>query len=303
MVSASPAQAPVPRFQPPVLEDKSTDLFDRVQQVRKVRWVDYPTATAATEWLNGLFDCPETHRPPCGLIYSDTNNGKTTICRKFARAKNEAAEADKGTRVPVLMVQAPAIPDVGGLYAAMLRALDAPMLATARAERKHDQVLRLLPKAGVEMIIIDEIHHLLAGKVDQRSIFMNSLKGLSNELEIPVLASGTQDALRAFQTDQQLGNRFTPFHLPRWSIDGSYALFLARLCESMELQKPSNFHSKQLVTRFHTMTEGLTGETTRLMSAAAEVAIKAGREMIDTALLDEVRWTAPGERRRGGWLA
>ncbi len=110
-------------------------------------------------------------------------------------------------------------------------------------------------------------------------------------------------ALRAFQTDQQLGNRFDPFQLPRWAIDGGYALFLARLCESMELQKPSNLHSKQLVTRFHTMTEGLTGETTKLMSAAAELAIKTGREMIDTALLDEVRWTAPGERRRGGWLA
>ena len=302
MVTASPAQVCAPHIEPPVLSDKSMELCDRIQEVRKIRWIDYQVATTATEWLSRLFELPQTHRPHCGLIYSDTNNGKTTICRRFARGKNAAVESKKNSIVPVLMVQAPAIPNVRGLYDAMLRALNAPYLATARPERKYHQLLWLLPNAGIQMIIIDEIHHVLAGKVDQRSIFMNSIKALSNELDIPIIASGTQDALRAFQTDQQLGNPFEPLHLPRWTVGWQYALFLARLCESMDLRKPSNFHSGRLVTRFHTMSEGLTGESTKLMSAAAEVAIKTGREMVDIDLLDEVRWTAPGERRSGRWL-
>ena len=288
-----------------VSEDTSWELRERLHQVRRVRWIDYPVATAAIDRLIWLFDGPPSHRPPCSLIYSDTNNGKTTICLKFVRDINGATDGDAGERaeVPVLMVQAPGHPDISALYDAILRHLNAPYLASARADRKGDQVLRLLPQVGVRMIVIDEIHHVLAGKVDQRSIFLNSVKALSNELRIPIVAVGTQDALRTFQTDQQLGNRFEPFHIPRWTIGKDYALFLARLSESMGLQKESNFHSRQLVTRFHSMSEGLTGETSKLMATAAEAAIRSGQEMIDMALLGEVQWTMPSERRRTGRLA
>ena len=284
--------------------DKSTELNERLQTVRKVCWIDYPVATTAIDRLTWLLDAPETHRPPCCLIHSDTNNGKTTICLKFARDQNGKKQGDAANQslTPVLMVQAPAYPDVSALYDAILRKLNTPWLATARTERKHDQVLRLLPGVGVRMIIIDEIHHLLAGKVDQRSIFLNSVKALSNELQIPIAAAGTQEALRAFQTDQQLGNRFEALHLPRWTVDKDYAVFLASLYGNMGLQKESNFRSRHLVTQFHTMAGGLTGETTKLMSLAAEAAIKSGKEMIDLALLSEVRWTAPEDRRRGGRL-
>lgn len=288
----------------PPLDDPSWELCERLRAIRKVRWIDYPVATAAVERLTKLIDGPQSHRPPCCLIYSDTNNGKTTVCLKFARDMNGTAESDAGERaeVPVLMVQAPAHPDIGGLYDAFLRRLNAPYLATARTDRKYDQVLRLLPQIGVRMIVIDEIHHILAGKVDQRSIFLNSVKALSNELRIPIVAVGTQDALRTFQTDQQLGNRFEPFHIPRWTVGKDYALFLARLCDAMGLQKESNFHSRQLVNRFHTMSEGLTGETWKLMTTAAEAAITSRREMIDTVLMEELVWVAPSERRRMGRL-
>lgn len=222
---------------------------------------------------------------------------------KFARDINGKVD-DTGelTRMPVLMVQAPPMPDIGALYDAILRRLNAPYLSTARADRKYDQVLRLLPKVGVRMLIIDEINHVLAGKVDQRSVYLNAVKALSNELKIPIVLIGTQDALRVFQTDQQLGNRFEPFPLPRWSFNRDYAAFLWSLCEGMKLKNESNFRSKQLVVRFHTMTEGLTGETYKLMTLAAEAAVKTGRELIDVEIVEELPWVVPSERRRSGRL-
>src|SRR3954463_1843355 len=86
------------------LDNPSWELRERLQLIRKVRWIDYPAATAAIDRLGWLFDGPPTHRPPCCLLYSDTNNGKTTICLKFARDVNGAVEVDAGERaeVPVL---------------------------------------------------------------------------------------------------------------------------------------------------------------------------------------------------------
>jgi hypothetical protein len=46
------------------------------------------------------------------------------------------------------------------------------------------------------------------------------------------------------------------------------------------------------------MSEGLTGETWRLMSKAAVVAKKLGREVIDETVLKSVDWRRPSDRRR-----
>lgn len=47
------------------------------------------------------------------------------------------------------------------------------------------------------------------------------------------------------------------------------------------------------------MSEGLTGETWKLMCRVAETAIRTQRERIDEDTLDATEWTRPSERRRG----
>lgn len=83
---------------------------------------------------------------------------------------------------------------------------------------------------------------------------LNSLKSLSNELRIPVVAMGTQDAVRV------LGNRFEPIGIPRWAVSREYAVFVARYVQSLELKQESEFRSKELVGRIHTMSEGSRGK-------------------------------------------
>src|SRR2546423_1765777 len=68
------------------------------------------------------------------------------------------------------------------------------------------------------MLIIDEIHHVLAGSLLQQHNFLNTIKHLSNELQIPIVGVGTREAFNALQTDPQLANRFEPVFLPRWTI-------------------------------------------------------------------------------------
>lgn len=274
------------------------ELEGRIRRIRSPRYVDYEAGEAVLGRLAWLYDHPKVPRPPCSLIYSDTNNGKTALAYKFVRDHSPLEDSPDYGKRTVVYVHAPPYADLSGFYDAILRSLNAPYRSTARPQAKWDQLLQLLTAVGTRVLILDEVNNFLIGKVDQRSMVLNSLKSLSNELRIPVVAMGTQDAVRVFQTDQQLGNRFEPIGIPRWAVSREYAVFVARYVQSLELKQESEFRSKELVGRIHAMSEGLTGETCKLLALAAETAIHTGREIIDTGTLDQVPWVLPSERRR-----
>ena len=65
-------------------------------------------------------------------------------------------------------------------------------------------------------------------RVKQRH-FLNVIKYLGNELQIPIVAVGTHDAFNAVQSDPQLSNRFEPALLRRWTLTDDYLRLLASL--------------------------------------------------------------------------
>lgn len=279
--------------------DSSPELAERIAHVWRDFWVDHPVGNQVLTHLQALYDRPRTHRPPCCTIYGDTNSGKSHIALKFARDhKAPELKAEEQAYMPVVMVTNPPHGDLRGFYTAILNRIGAPFPPSTRMDRLLEQMLGHLQRLGTRMLIVDEIQHILAGKVDQRTMFMNCLKYLSNELQIPVVAVGTLGALRTLYTDPQLANRFEAVPVPRWQADQDYAVFLTRLAAQMGLEKRSEFRRKDIVTRFHTMTEGLTGETRKLMGAAAETAVRSGCEVIDLETLDAAPWTPPHNRRK-----
>jgi Bacterial TniB protein len=66
------------------------------------------------------------------------------------------------------------------------------------------------------MLVIDELHNVLAGRSDKRREFLNLIRFLGNQLRIPLVGVGTREAYLAIRSDDQLENRFEPFVLPRW---------------------------------------------------------------------------------------
>ena len=63
------------------------------------------------------------------------------------------------------------------------------------------------------MIMIDELHNILAGANKQQLELLNMLRYLGNELKVPLVCFGTKDAYLAIQRDPQLENRFEPIVL------------------------------------------------------------------------------------------
>jgi hypothetical protein len=153
------------------------------------------------------------------LIVGETNAGKTMPANRFVQLHPACEHPDGAAAVvPVLAIQAPPGPDESRFYHGIFEALCAPYQPHERVAKQPFQVLRLLKQIDLRMFIIDEIHNIITGPVSKQRQFLNVLRYLSNELQIPLVGLGTPEALRAIQADPQLANRFTPILLPRWRL-------------------------------------------------------------------------------------
>lgn len=274
-------------------------IGERIERIRSPRWIGYNRAQTILTKLEELYSCPPSHRMPNMLLVGDTNNGKTMLIRRFC-SKHQASDnpGEEAASVPVLYVQAPPTPDESRLYSAILNLLFAPHRQRDRLEKKQDMVITLLKKVGMRVLVIDEIQHVLAGSLNKQRTFLNVIKYLGNELQVPIVAVGTLDAFRAVQTDPQLANRFEPATLPRWNLDDDFLRLLVSFERMLPLQIPSKLHSPALAAKLLSMSDGLIGEIAQILTTAAIHAVKSGNEFIDIKLLESIGWVSPTERKR-----
>ena len=100
---------------------------DRIERIRAPRWIGYPRAQEILGKLEDMLVYPQTHRMPNMLIVGETNNGKTMLVNRFKK-KHPATDnpGGDGVRVPVLLIQAPPVPDEGRFYNTILESLLLP---------------------------------------------------------------------------------------------------------------------------------------------------------------------------------
>ena len=272
---------------------------ERIKRIQSPRWIGYTRAEKLLECLEELLVYPRTHRMPNLLIVGDTNNGKTMLVQRFwHRHAPDDNPKGEGAIVPVLYMQAPPIPDESKFYSAILELLFAPYRASDRVEKKQAQALKLLRYVGLKLLIIDEIHHILAGNLNKQRGFLNVIKFIGNELQVPVVGVGTGDAFRAIQTDPQLANRFDPGKLPRWQHDEDFLRMLVSFERMLPLRQASTLHDPAISSKLLSMSEGLIGELSRILVSAASQAVQSGEERITVKTLSLIDWISPSERKR-----
>lgn len=271
---------------------------ERIQYVRADRWIGYTRATDALARLESLLSMPGKQRMPNLLLIGATNNGKSMIIEKFRRDHPPVSHADR-EEIPVLTMQMPSEPSVSRFYVAVLAALGAPIRPRApRLAELEQLVLRLLRTCGVRVLVIDELHNVLAGRGDTRREFLNVLRFLGNELRIPLVGVGIRDAYLAIRSDPQLENRFAPFTLPLWEPGDEACALLASFAAAFPLRRPSPIATEEMASYLLTRCEGTIGELTALLSEAAIAAIESGEETINQRTLLLAEYAGPTERRR-----
>ena len=205
------------------------------------RWIGYTRATEAISLLGRLLASePGRVRPRNLLIVGPTNNGKTAIAGRFLRDHQQRLSEDGEHEIfPVLLVQMPPAPTVSRLYAAILARLGVPIGLHPRWPDREGAALNLLRRVECRMLVIDELHNLLAASIPRQRELLNLLRYLGNELRIPLACLGTREAYLVIRTDDQLENRFEPFLLPSWEDGAEFGRLLASFEAVLPLREPS----------------------------------------------------------------
>jgi hypothetical protein len=186
-------------------------------------------------------------------------------------------------------VEMPSAPQERRLYGQLLMALNAPYRPGDRLAAVEYTALTLLRKVAPRMIVVDEVHNLLAGTAHEQRASLNLLKFLSNQLKCAIVVLGTRDALAAMQTDAQIASRFPGFELPRWQENEDFRGFLAGFERQLPLRQASRISgSRAMVSAIMSATSGITGHISELLSRAAEAAIRSKKECITPELLQSV---------------
>lgn len=272
---------------------------ERIEKIRSSRWIGYTNAKKILDKLDDLLTYPKTHRMPNMLIVGETNNGKTMIVNRF-RSQHLAYDNvnGEGITLPALLIQAPPTPDEGRFYNIILDKLFASYKVNDRIDKKCQQVINLLSRLNVKMLVIDEIHHILAGNLNKQRHFLNTIKYLGNELQIPIVGVGIKEAFNAIQTDPQLANRFEPVLLPRWELNAEFLKLLASFEKMLPLKEVSNLKSESdLAMELFNMSEGIIGELSSVLTKAAVKAVETGIEHINLKVLKSVDWIQPSDRK------
>ena len=290
-----------PHLLPGVSELADSQDAIRIRRIRSDRWVGYARAEAALAALDDLRTFPKRTRMPNLLLVGPTNNGKTMIIEKFRRTHvREVPEepSNEAFKIPILKVQMPPTPDEHRFFGAIVAALGAPDRGGERVALRQANAVKLMHAMGVEMLLLDEVHNVLCGTRDQQRRILSVLRWLGNELQIPLVAVGTAEALRAIHSDDQLANRFQPFALPPWRAGSEFTSLLNTLEAVVPLRKPSGLAEPKTAQKLLSSSEGILGEIVTLVTRAAVAAIEAGEERIRPEAFEKLEFIVPSRRHR-----
>lgn len=149
---------------------------ERIIRIRTERYIHYALAEMALARMNELLEYPQRDRMPCLLLYGATGMGKTKILRKFLRDHPATFDKRVGiTTARVVSMQMPPDPDEKGFYEGLLSTLQAPSRYITNTAHLRRVSLDLLRFVGARMLIIDEVHALLAGSYRQQRVLLNVL--------------------------------------------------------------------------------------------------------------------------------
>ena len=271
----------------------------RIHSIRVGTWLGYPRAKEILIRMEDLLEYPRITRMPNMLLVAPSFNGKTSILERFL--EQHPADLDplgETTICPVVMVESPPTPDVSSFYSRVLDALMAPYKPTAAPQEKNSQIKLLFKQLSVKMLIVDEIHHLIAGSLNRQKDFRNALKSLGNETKVVIVAAGIEDAFNAFNTDPQMSSRFSPEELPLWRADNQFGSLLATLELRTPLKKPSNLKEPAMMLEMHTRSEGTLGDMCDLFKELAVDAIRSKAEQITLEQIRSLHWVPPSKRKQ-----
>ncbi len=267
---------------------------ERIAFMDQPRWIAYPAVSSILDTMRGLMEKPTRPRMPNLLIVGESNNGKTTVVRRFRDLHGQGyVDEDANPVKPVIVAEAPPSADEKGLYLSILERFFTPHRPTDPTAKLRYQVIHLMRLCRTRILIIDEFHSLLTGTPIKQREVMNAIKLLCNELAIPIVGVGTREAVRVLHTDPQHASRFDVISLPLWGLNHDFQRLLAGFEKILPLKNPSRLFEPELAAALHLISGGNLGDLHRLLIECATEAINGKKEQIDKQIIESKSWIRP----------
>lgn len=267
---------------------------ERITFLDEPRWIGYDKAQYILDTLTEYMNKPKKPRMLNLLLVGESNNGKTTIVKRYYDLCGKAyVDENADSVIPILHAEAPPSADEKGLYISLLEKFYIPYRATDPINKLRHQVIHMFRLCQVKLLIIDEFHSLLTGTAAKQREVMNAIKYICNELCIPIVGVGTREAVRVLHSDPQHASRFDVISLPLWTLNKEFQMLLASFEKILPLKKASKLHQKELASSFHAISNGNLGDLHRLLIECSKEAIKSGEECITNEIIKDKSWMKP----------
>lgn len=223
---------------------------------------------------------------PSVAIYGDSGMGKTMIMQRFRDQHPAILDRRTGIlKTPVLAMEMVSRPGERRFYGELLTLMGAPQAPRADIAQMEQAALRIMKAIGVQVLVIDEVHNILAGTYREQRIVLNTLRFLSNRLQISLVCFGVNDAREAIGGDVQLARRFEQFNLNRWAANEDFETLVASILRNTPLRRPSVLTPKSL-RRILQITDGITANIFQMLGSLAIEAIENGTERITDSAVE-----------------
>ncbi|MDQ2102881.1 TniB family NTP-binding protein [Azospirillum isscasi] len=183
---------------------------DRVRRLFKLKnvFADTERTREATERIQCLHENHGTGlEARCLLLTGLQGAGKSTVLKRYALRHPDTAEELRDRR-PILQLDVPAEATLRSLASTMLATLGDLVPSRGNQVEMTVRVQGLLRKLGVELVILDEIHHLIHSSTHKIAYDAAEwIKGMLNANICPFVLAGQPYADRIVASNPQLRRR------------------------------------------------------------------------------------------------
>ncbi|WP_171721107.1 TniB family NTP-binding protein [Paenibacillus phytohabitans] len=204
--------------------------------------------------------------------------GKTQMVERYAEKYEGYTQIDEiGDEIdirPVLYVNLPDPFTIMEFYQSIIYSLNAPQIPgrPSMGDVKR-QVFTLLKMQKVEMVVLDEMDHILVSRYVKNEEAMSAIKHLTNFGKVSVICVGTPEIEKLRKLDSQYFRRKPPTKLERFKeCDEEFLQLLASIEEQLLPPKPlflSDLSADMPLPQvLHKISYGLVGYLTPILQEA-----------------------------------
>ncbi|GLX70801.1 TniB family NTP-binding protein [Paenibacillus glycanilyticus] len=235
--------------------------------------------------LQEIYKChmmsQDSSKPDCMCIFGDSGTGKTTVLEyyrdKFPRRKEEERDI-----IPVLLVELPSGAKPKDVASKILFSMKDPLFDIGTEKTMKARIFHLVEKCDVKLLVLDEFQHVNDSENKRvKSNVADWIKGLVNEIKIPVILSGIPTAESLLKINEQLDTRFTNRQrFSTFSYDKSFRGFLKTVDEKLPFPVRSQLASPELSQKLFYASAGNLRVLMRTIERAVCEAVAADREHV-----------------------